>query len=95
MAMLESMASGVPLVSTRVGMCADILRDGDNGFLEEIDDVEALAASAAKLLENDDLRRTIAANALQTAQHYDWSAIANKYHHEVYRPLLLEAGYDL
>lgn len=95
MAMLESMASGVPLVSTRVGMCADILRGGDNGFLEEIDDIEALAASAAKLLENDDLRRTIAANALQTAQHYDWSAITNKYHHEVYRPLLLEAGYDL
>lgn len=95
MAVPESMASCVPLVSTRVGMAADVLRSGHNGFLTEVDDVEALAEAAALLLENDELRHTVAENALQTAQRYEWSAIADKYHHEVYRPLLLQAGYDL
>ena len=95
MALLESMSSGVPLVSTRVGMCADLLHNGDNGFLAEVEDVDELAASASRLLGNDDLRHTVALNAFQTAQHYDWSAIVNRYHEEVYRPLLLEAGYGL
>lgn len=95
MALMESMASCVPLVSTKVGMSADILRSGHNGFLAEVDDVEALAEAAAALLEDDELRHTVAENALQTVQRYDWSVIVDKYHHEVYRPLLLEAGYDL
>lgn len=95
MAVLESMASCVPLVSTKVGMSADILRSGHNGFLAEVEDAEALSEAAATLLEDGELRHTIAENALQTAQRYDWSTIADKYHHEVYRPLLLEAGYDI
>lgn len=42
-AVLEAMASGVPLVSTRVGQAADLVRAGENGLLAEIGDAEALA----------------------------------------------------
>ena len=42
-AVLESMASGVPLVSTRVGQAADLVEHGRNGWLAEVEDVDALA----------------------------------------------------
>lgn len=42
-AVLESMASGVPLVTTRVGQAAELVRDGENGWLVDVDDVDAMA----------------------------------------------------
>ena len=93
LALLEAMASKVPVVSTRVGMSVDLLSDGDKGLLAEVDDVEGLVASAARVLGDAELRHAIAVNAFQTVQQYDWSIIANRYHEDVYRPLLLEAGY--
>jgi glycosyltransferase involved in cell wall biosynthesis len=44
---LESMASGVPVVSTRVGQAAELIRDRVNGRLVEVEDVEALAEALA------------------------------------------------
>ncbi len=87
MALLESMASGVPLVSTRVGMCIDLVRDGANGFLAEVEDVESLADSVAGLRDNGELHQMVSENAYLTAQCYDWSIIANRYHEEIYQPL--------
>lgn len=46
-AVLESMATGVPLVTTRVGQATDLVEDGVNGWLVEVEDVEALAGSLA------------------------------------------------
>lgn len=46
-AVLESMATGVSLVTTRVGQATDLVEDGVNGWLVEVEDVEALAGSLA------------------------------------------------
>lgn len=45
-AVLESMAVGVPIVSTRVGQAQELI-DGRNGTLVDVGDVEALAAALA------------------------------------------------
>jgi glycosyltransferase involved in cell wall biosynthesis len=42
-AVLEAMARGVPLVSTRVGQAPDLVRDGENGWLVDVGDAGALA----------------------------------------------------
>ncbi len=42
-AVLESMAGGVPLVSTKTGQAADLVADGRNGWLADVDDAEGLA----------------------------------------------------
>ena len=94
MALLESMASEVPVVSTRVGMSLDLLGGGDNGLLSDVDDVEGLAERASRVLADSGLRHGIVVRALHTVQQYDWSIIANRYHEDVYRPLLLQAGYS-
>jgi glycosyltransferase involved in cell wall biosynthesis len=46
---LEAMAAGVPVVSTRVGQAAELIRDGENGLLVDVDDAEALADRLASI----------------------------------------------
>jgi glycosyltransferase involved in cell wall biosynthesis len=41
-AVLESMAIGVPLVTTCVGQAADLVRHEENGWLVEVEDVDAI-----------------------------------------------------
>lgn len=42
-AVLESMASGIPLVTTRAGQAMDLVQRGENGWMVEVEDVEGLA----------------------------------------------------
>jgi len=41
-AILESMASGIPLVTTRVGQAMDLVRHGENGWVVDVEDTEGL-----------------------------------------------------
>lgn len=45
-AILESMASGVPLVTTHVGQAMDLVKHGENAFMTAVEDVDALASYA-------------------------------------------------
>ncbi|MBU1567481.1 MAG: glycosyltransferase family 4 protein [Proteobacteria bacterium] len=49
---LESMASGVPLVSTRVGQANDLMKHGENGFLADVEDANDLAKLTAHIFES-------------------------------------------
>jgi glycosyltransferase involved in cell wall biosynthesis len=54
----EAAASGLPLVlSDRVGAAHDLLRDGENGFLVQTEDVPAAAEALRKLAADPALRR--------------------------------------
>ena len=48
-AALEAMATGAPLVSTRVGQAGDLVRNGENGWLADVDDVEALVEASMRV----------------------------------------------
>ena len=48
-AVLESLAAGVPLVTTRVGQAPELLVDGETGLLADVDDVEALVAAVSRV----------------------------------------------
>jgi glycosyltransferase involved in cell wall biosynthesis len=50
---LEAMACRTPVVSTRVGGAVETVEPGVNGFLTEVGDHEALAASLRQVLELD------------------------------------------
>ncbi|HVM18214.1 MAG TPA: glycosyltransferase family 4 protein [Gaiellaceae bacterium] len=53
---IESLAAGRPVVATRVGGLPDVVRDGEDGFLVEPGDVEALAERLHALAADPDLR---------------------------------------
>ena len=87
-AILECKATGVPIVSTRVGMAQDLIRTGNNGFVAEVEDADGIAEAAIGLIKRPELRRRCIGNGLVTAAGYDWRAIGMQYYEKVYRPLL-------
>ncbi|MFA5238587.1 MAG: glycosyltransferase family 4 protein [Phycisphaerae bacterium] len=86
--LVESMASGVPLVSTKVGMAPDIITDDENGFLCDVDDVDQIVQKSVTVLDDQEKKRKIIANGLVTARRYDWHIIAQQYENYLYNPLL-------
>jgi glycosyltransferase involved in cell wall biosynthesis len=59
---LEAMALGVPVVSTRVGAMPEIISDGENGLLVDTEDPAALAAALLRLYEDRKLASRVAAS---------------------------------
>ncbi len=46
---MEAMATGVPVVSTRIGAIPEIIDDGENGILVEPEDPDAIASAIRAL----------------------------------------------
>ena len=90
MALMESMASHVPVVSTRVGMAPDLLTDGVTGGLVDHPDPDAIARRARALLAAPEQLRDITAAARLAVKVADWSVVGRRHLEEVWRPLLAE-----
>lgn len=86
--LVESLASGVPLVSTKAGMAPDIITDGENGFLCDVDGVDQIVQKSMMILEDEEKKERIVANGLVTAHQFDWNVIAQRYKNCLYRRLL-------
>jgi glycosyltransferase involved in cell wall biosynthesis len=67
-AVLESMAAGVPLVTTSVGQAQELVLDGENGLLVDVDDVEALTAAATRIHDDPALSARLRAGGRPTAE---------------------------
>ena len=57
MSILETMARGIPNISTRIAAIPEVIRDGENGFLIEPGDVSALAGRIQTLCADRALRK--------------------------------------
>jgi glycosyltransferase involved in cell wall biosynthesis len=66
--LVEAMAMGRPVVSTRVSGIPELVQDGENGRLVEPGDAEALAAAIAELLEDPGARARLGVVARRTVQ---------------------------
>jgi N-acetyl-alpha-D-glucosaminyl L-malate synthase BshA len=65
---LEALASGVPVVASRVGGIPEVIRDGETGALRDVGDVDGMAASAIDLLADESRWRTTSRAAAADAR---------------------------
>ena len=59
MSVMEAMARGVPVISTRVGGVPQLIDDGVDGLLMDVDDVEGLSDLLLRLAGSSELRGEI------------------------------------
>lgn len=67
----EALACGLPVVTTP--HAGAVLRDGREGMLTPIRDVDALATAIEKLRSNERLRRDMGVAARQRAEEFSWN----------------------
>jgi glycosyltransferase involved in cell wall biosynthesis len=78
-ALLEAMASGLPVVATMVGAAPQMMDDGISGLLVPPADSHALADGLARLLGDADLRRSIGRLASdQVHSRYSMATVADQ-----------------
>ena len=69
---LEAMAMGKPIITTDAPGCRETVRDGENGFLVPVGDVNALAAAMTRFIGSPDLEAKMGAESRRlVAERYD------------------------
>jgi glycosyltransferase involved in cell wall biosynthesis len=76
---LEAMASGTPVIASRIGGLAEVVVDGETGFLVEPGDLAALQDRLALVLSDRGLAARLGANARDLlVQRFTWRACAER-----------------
>jgi D-inositol-3-phosphate glycosyltransferase len=83
---IEAMASGVPVVASRVGGLTGTVRDGETGYLIPWLCPEPFAERIELLLDNEPLRQNLGDAAREAVARYRWENVASAVM-DVYREL--------
>jgi glycosyltransferase involved in cell wall biosynthesis len=74
-AVLEALATGTPLVCTKVGQAPDLVDDGQSGLLADVDDIEALAVAAQRVRDDRGLALSLTSAGRQRAEQYAYERL--------------------
>jgi D-inositol-3-phosphate glycosyltransferase len=89
MVALEAMACGTPVIASRVGGLAHLVRDGETGFNVPAQDPDALAEKLRSLFINHDMRAAFGARAAAYAKGFSWEIITKQVK-DVYQELIVK-----
>jgi len=90
---LEAFAARACVLATRIGGITSMVRDGATGLLVEPGDPQSLSQAIDRLLNEPELRKTLATHAFTEATaKYSWAQIAGEFEN-LYREVLKPAQY--
>lgn len=78
-AVLEALASGLPVIAADAEGSAELVADGENGFLVKRGDVKALARNIETLAADPDMVKRFSAAARERAMRFTWDAAVELY----------------
>jgi len=76
LAVLEALASGVPVIASGIEPMTEYLRDRENSLLVPPTDSGQVASLIIELAEDGELRRRLALRGRETAEEYSWENAA-------------------
>jgi len=79
LSILEAFACGLPVVTTDAGGIPDVVTDGETGLMVHVDDCEALAQRAIKLLADCNTAITIVQKARKESLKYTWEVVCERW----------------
>lgn len=79
LSLLEAFACGLPVVTTDAGGIPDIVTDGETGFVVAVDDHQALAQAAMKLLGDHNKATTMTLKARAECNKYTWETVCDRW----------------
>jgi len=68
---MEAMAVGLPIIATDVRGNRDLVKNGENGYLVPLDDVEQTSIAIEYLIDSEDLRRSMGEKSKELVKQYD------------------------
>jgi len=74
----ESLACGVPVITTRVGLAAELVRDGENGFLCDWNAAD-IGQRLAQIASDDSLRSRLSENAPRAVERFEKKRVIQEY----------------
>lgn len=79
LALLEAMASALPIIATPVGAAVDHLQDDVNALLIPLNDAEALVDRIRRLTADPALRARLGRQAATTARQFEMNRVCERY----------------
>ena len=76
--MLEAMACGSAVISSRHTNARQLVEDGVNGFTVPIGDVESYVHHAGRLISDEPFRLRLVKEGLRTAMEFTWENAVDK-----------------
>ncbi len=76
---LEAMAGGAPVVATNVGGLPEIIKQGENGYMGKVGDVDQMAQYAIDILKDEATFLKFRENAKRQAERFDITRIVPQY----------------
>ena len=76
--LFEAMASGLPIVATRVNGIPYEMSEPENGLFTKYDDIEDIKKKILIILDSNILAERMSKNNIEKAKKYDWDLIAER-----------------
>lgn len=88
--MIEALASGLPVITTKAAG-GEFITHAQEGFLLDTysdTDINSLSYYISVLIENDNLRKQLSQHARKTAERFNWDRITQEYL-KLYKQIIL------